>query len=87
MELSPNMGKEPPTTPFIQPMVDKLPQVWNTGFTLYSKEYEKYETFKLVLLCADCEISTRKKLCRFLGKNLITNNYSSLHVSGCHHDL
>ena len=49
--INPNMDKELPTNTFIQPMVDELLEVWNTGFTLYSKKYENYETFKLALLC------------------------------------
>ena len=41
-------------------MVDELLEVWNIVFTLYSKKSEKYETFKLALLCLGCDIPAKR---------------------------
>ena len=78
--IIPNMDKEPPPNTFIQPMVDELLEVWNTGFILYSKKSQKDETFKLALLCVGCDIPATRKLCGFLGKNLIINNCPLPHI-------
>ena len=61
-------------------MVDELLEVWNIVFTLYSKKSEKYETFRLALLCVGCDAPAKRKLYGFLSKNLIINIYPSLNI-------
>ena len=64
----PDMGKEPKTATFIQPLVEELIDSWRYGTaTRTYKSRSKVVNVKLALVCVGCDIPATRKLCGFLG--------------------